>query len=130
MLAAGDRLVSPRQCGQIMEWNRAMGELGNGTRFLVLWLIFCVHGIDNPHDDRDHAGIGILERLTRAVAFAVDEHRVADARLGVVERDEVIFGRGGLAFQRQWLDDQQTAVLVVWMADGGDDGADNFSEDH
>ena len=43
--------------------------------------IFQIHRIHNPHNDRDHARIGVLERLARAIAFAVDQHSIADASL-------------------------------------------------
>ena len=45
--------------------------------------------INNPHDHRDHTAIRLVERRPRPVALPVDQHRVPDARLRVVQGDEI-----------------------------------------
>ena len=54
---------------------------------------FQIHRIHNPHNDRDHASVRYVQCLTRAIPFAIDQHRIANARLRVIQRDKVIFRR-------------------------------------
>ena len=87
-----------------------------------------IHRIHNPHNDRDHAPVRVLQYLTCAISFTVDQYRITDSRLCVVQSDKVIFGRGSLTVHDQRLDDQQPAVLVMRVTDGRDDGADDFTK--
>ena len=70
----------------------------------------------------------ILQHLAGAVALAVDQHRIADAGLGVIQRDEI--PALVLRVEGERLHDQQAAVLESRVADGGYHCTDNFSDDH
>src|SRR5574337_178058 len=87
-----------------------------------------VRRIHNPRNHRNHTPVGQVERLACAVALAVDQHRVADASVRVVEREEVAVLR--LSGEAERLDDEQPPILVMRMADGGDHRADDFADDH
>ncbi|HPU86582.1 MAG TPA: hypothetical protein PLE60_14740, partial [Candidatus Latescibacteria bacterium] len=61
-----------------------------------------VYRIHDADDERDDAGIGVLEDETGAAALTVDEDGVADAGVGAIEREKVITRR--LAGQAERLD--------------------------
>jgi len=92
-------------------------------------LSFHAYAIYNSHNHRNHSPIGNLQRLARAVALAIDQHRIADSRLRVIQRDEVVFRRDTVPVHDQRLNDQQPAILIMRVADGGNDCANNFSDD-
>ncbi len=87
-----------------------------------------MHRINNPHDHRDDAPIRLVERLAGGVALSVNEDGIPHARLSVVQGDEIPLGWD--AGQGQGLHYQQAAVLVVRVADGGNNCTGNFADEH
>ena len=87
-----------------------------------------VNTVHNANNNGDDTGMLVLQHLARAAAFSVYQHGIADAGLGVIQRDEIsafVFG-----VERERLDDQQAVVLVSRMANSGNNCSDNFSDDH
>ena len=87
-----------------------------------------MNGVYNAHNDRDDAGVLVFQHLPCAAALTIDQHRVADAGLAVIQGDEI--AAFVLLVQAEGLHDQQAAVLESRVADGGDDRSDNFTDDH
>jgi len=85
-------------------------------------------GIYNADDDGDDTGAFFVHHLVCAAAFVQHHDGITNPGLGVIQRDEI--RAAALAFKFEWLDNQQSPVLIVCVADGGYYGADNFSEDH
>ncbi len=84
--------------------------------------------VHNAYDDRDHAGILVFQHLAGAAAFTKNQYGIADPSLAVIQSDEI---PAGIAFfQTERLNHQQAAVFVMRVADGGNDGSNNFSDDH
>lgn len=87
-----------------------------------------LNGIDNTNDDGDDAGIGISEHLARSIALTVDQHGISDTGVGIIHCDKILVGF--FTGQGEWLNHQQPPVLIMRVADGGDDCSDYFSNDH
>ncbi len=60
-----------------------------------------MQGVNDAYNHRNNAAIRLVERGASGVAFAVDQNGIADARVGIVQGDEISLGR--IARQGQWL---------------------------
>jgi len=87
-----------------------------------------MQGIHNPHNDRDDTSIWVIEDLPGRVPLPVDQDSIPHSGVGIVEGDEVpLWFTSG---QDQRLDDQQAPILIVRVADGGDNRSGYFSNYH
>src|SRR6185295_20142744 len=82
-------------------------------------------------DDPDYRGVdrAILQpRRHAGRAPAHHEHRLADARIHRIDGDEVV--AVGLAARIHRAHHQQLAADEAWILTRGDDGANDFCEEH
>ena len=84
--------------------------------------------VNDPHDHRNDAGIRIIQHLPGPVALPVHQHRIPDARVGIVERQEILVRL--FPFHQHRLHHQQLPVLIIPVADGRHYRSHNFSNDH
>ena len=89
---------------------------------------FKIDRINDANDHRDHAGILVLQHLPCAAAFIEHQNGIANAGMGVIERDEITAVI--IRFQAKGLNHKQSAVFVICMAYGGYDCSNNFCDDH
>ena len=66
-----------------------------------------------------------LEQGSGRIAY--DEHGITNTRLRIIQRNKVFVGLRCIAFHHQRLDDQQPAVLVMRVTDGGDNRPNDFT---
>jgi len=85
--------------------------------------------IHNPNDDRIYTTVGVVQYLAVPVTLTVYQHRIADASISIIQRDEISTSR--LVFiKRKWLNNQQPTVLKMRVTDSGNDGSNNFANNH
>jgi hypothetical protein len=66
--------------------------------------------------------------LSRTVTFSIYKHSVPHPSVGIIQGDEVA---GWLvAWEHEGLHDQEAPILIIGVADRGDNGACNFTQDH
>ncbi len=86
------------------------------------------NGVDDTDNHGDNTGIRIIEHLSGATPFSVDQDGVADPCMGIIQGDEITVGF--LIFRHQGLDDQKASVFVMGVTDCRHHSTYNFSNDH
>jgi len=84
--------------------------------------------IDDSYDHRNHTAIGLVEGRAGTIPFPVDKYGITDTCVGIIQGDEIPLG--GIARQGQGLYDQHTPILIIWVANGGNNSANYFSYGH
>ena len=85
-------------------------------------------GIDDADDNGYHAGVFIFQHLPCAPAFIQHQHGVPYASVCVIQCDKISTVIRWI--QRKRLHHELAAVFIRRVADGCDDGTDDFSKDH